>query len=202
MIMMVAACGGDDHGSQQPPDAAPPQPLACNAFAYCSTYSVHKYIGTVAAPAGGTIADGVYRLAWEIDPDNVNEDPGQDYAEAMLIRGTQFVRGDSGGRGSIVISGSHLTFQSVAHCTGGTDDGPSTDKLDYDYTAAGDQLSLFGQVSRSDGVKWTRQHVWLRVGDVCQTVANQPTDPGDSYMCRVSNCACVTAMNDTVGSCS
>ena len=107
VLLCVAACGGDDSAS---PDASPNQAaeLRCIDFAYCSTYSVRTYQGTPSTPAGGTIADGVYRLAWVVAPMAESDDGSGSRPRAIAASSARRRRGGStttcsrhcGGRGN------------------------------------------------------------------------------------------------------
>ena len=185
--------GGDDGGD---PDAA--AALVCSDFAYCSTYSVIEYEGVPPQPAGGTIPDGVYRLAWSVedDPDTEN---GQDYAEAYLFAGGQFISRFA--RGRVSKSGTTLTLTDEQYCSLGTPGDPATTSITYPYSVDGDRLMLFSEVT--DGTTtWRKMYVYVRTDAPCTTVANDPATPGDSYACRVINCVCRAAQGNTVESCS
>jgi hypothetical protein len=196
ILFLLVACGGG--GSTATPDAAQ---LRCTDFAYCSTYSVKRYQGTVDTPAGGTIRDGTYRLAWQVDPTTVTDSGTHEYAKALRIVGNQFVDGEFGYRGTLAIDGTTLTFNGVAHCSMGSE-SEGTNTTAYQFTANDDQLILFSTVTRSDGQSWKRESVFVRTDNVCQTVNSVPASPGDSYTCTVTNCVCRSAIGNTVASCT
>ena len=63
-------------------------------FAYCATYEINQYNGgTVDTPAGGAIADGMYRLAYMVNPTSANQDNNSfgDYAEGFRFEGGSYV---------------------------------------------------------------------------------------------------------------
>jgi hypothetical protein len=161
----------------------------------------------VPAAAGGTVASGLYRLAYKLIPDNVGETGGyHDELEALEISGTQynwagFFRDEIG---TIATSGAMLTFQSTRKCSRGSDGDPSTQSLAYKYTATSGQILIYDHVTRSDGVQWDQINAYVLANspqDVCTVVTSEPAAPGDSAMCTVSNCACSFAVNDTVSAC-
>lgn len=213
LVIVVAACGGgggggggDDGGGGV--DAPPAEPLTCKSIALCTTFEVKTFLGTPSTPAGGALGDGIYKLAYKLIPDDIGESGGyHDELEALEIRGDQFnwagfFRDEVG---TVTVAGTKATFQATRRCSRGTDTGDSTDKQDYPFTASAGELHLFSHVTRSDGVQWDEEQVYLRVGDpqqVCAAVANEPSTPGDSVQCTVSNCACSFAIEDTVGECT
>jgi hypothetical protein len=211
IAMVATACGGGNDGPGDGNPDGQPQPgeqLTCKSIALCTTYDVKTFLGTVSTPAGGTLQNGLYKFAYEIRPDNVNEDGGYtEDLEALVISGNQynwagFFRNELG---TLTVAGTKVTFQASRRCVRGTDTGESTNKLEYPFTATDREIHFFSHVIRSDGVEWDDEMVYLRVDDpstVCEAVANEPTTPGDSVQCRVSNCACSFAVNNTVGECN
>ncbi|HEY5928196.1 MAG TPA: hypothetical protein VIV11_41195 [Kofleriaceae bacterium] len=207
---VVCACGGEGGGDDDSPaaDAANAQPLTCKSIALCTTYDVKTFLGSVPAPAGGAVNDGLYRLAWVMDPDNVDEDAGyfQDL-DALAIRGSSFnwagfFRDDIG---TWSTSGSVMTFKHTQNCERGSDGSVSTDMREYKYTASASELRIFSHVSRSDGVEWDRMYVYVLTSspaDVCKAVTSEPSTPGDSADCQVTNCACKFAVEGTVSECT
>lgn len=208
-LAMLAACGGggdssggggaDGGGGSGSGSGSNTTPLACSDFAYCSTYKVSVYEGTVGTPAGGTIADGTYRLAWDIAPVDSGYGDSEN-AYAIYFANGQFVYGDYGERGNVAIDGTALNFDGLAHCSEGTE-STGTRQFSYEFTATGNELHLFGEVSTSS-TTFTVEHVLLRVDDVCETVDSAPSSPGDSYRCNVINCACNAAQGSPVDSCT
>jgi hypothetical protein len=210
-VFVVAACGGGGGGGgddQPSPDAQNVKPLTCSSIALCTTYDVKTFIGKVPVPEGGKVSDGLYRLAWVLDPDDIGETAGyHDDLDALAIRGgtfnwAGFFRDDIG---TISTSGTMITFKQTQHCERGTDGSASTEALDYKYTATANELHLYSHVTRSDGVQWDSMKAYVLTSspqDVCQTVSGDPTMPGDSAKCRVTNCACKFAVEGTVGECT
>jgi hypothetical protein len=204
LICLLAACGGGDDA----PAIDAPAALTCKSIALCSTYDVKTFIGTIDPPAGGAIHDGIYRLAWIMDPSSTGDSPGyHDGLDALQIRGTSynwagFFRDHIG---SISASGTAITFQKSQHCERGSDGSSTTDKLDYKYTASATELRLYSHVTRSDGTEWDRLYVYVLTSaadEVCRTVSTEPTSPGDSADCTVTNCACRFAIEGTVSTCT
>ena len=203
--IVLAACGnngnnGNNHtqsDAHPTPDAAVDAPndtpFSCADFAYCTTDTVGSYVGTVDAPAGGTIRDGMYRRAWEIAA--TASDP--DSADALEIRGNQYVSGTTMGRGTIETSGTHLTLALAEECNTGVDVGPATDETDsFDYTAEPDRLILFIAEEQ-----FVTEQVWLAVTDACATVATPPAGPGDSFSCRDAPCQCAAVTDGDIDQC-
>ena len=198
--LVVAACGGEG-------DGADPEPLTCQSIALCTTYDTKVFIGKVPAPEGGSVRDGLYRLAWAMDPDNIDEDPSYDDLDALEIRGQYFNWAGSfrDNIGAIATAGTTMTFKKSQLCERGSDGSSSTDSLEYKYTATGNELRLFSHIRRSDGVEWDRMKVYVLTSspaDVCKTVSSEPSAPGDSAICRVTNCACKFAVEGTVSTCT
>ncbi|MGE3459800.1 MAG: hypothetical protein AB7O24_32120, partial [Kofleriaceae bacterium] len=152
----LVACGSD--GSDG--DGTMDTPLQCSDFAYCSTYDVKSYIAPVPAPAGGSISDGLYRLAWTVDPPEAGIDPGTDYADAFRIDGEHFVFGDYGGRGTLSIAGTQITLHNIAHCANGEEVGTPDPVRTYEFTATTDQISLYSTTT-SGGTSWLSQSVYI-----------------------------------------
>jgi hypothetical protein len=203
----LAACGGEggaatgDAGASGGDGGSGATPLTCQDFAYCSTYDVHRYVAATGTPSGGAIRDGVYRLAWEVDPPSSNQTPGSSYAEALMFRGGKYFV-EKRYRGTIAISGTTLAFTYTGYCDLGKDDGEtSVFTNEQQYTAMSDRVILYDAV-KSGATSWLRERVFLRVDDVCRTVSSTPSSPGDSYQCTVFNCVCRTAQGSTIQACS
>jgi hypothetical protein len=214
LAITASACGGsttnssDDAAPPPPMIDAPPPKLACNSAALCTTYDVNTFLGTVPAPAGGTIRSGLYRLAWKLIPDNVGETGGyHDELESLEISGNQYRNAAffDDELGTIQTTGTAITFNASKNCPSGADGDASTNSRDYTFTATATELDLFSTVTRSDGVTWQQLSAYVLTMspmEVCQTVATTPTSPGDSAQCHVSNCACFFTLNGTVGACT
>ncbi|CAN5461726.1 hypothetical protein BH11MYX1_BH11MYX1_36730 [soil metagenome] len=209
LALAVTACGGSDSTPDSSPDGGNGSgsnggaALACRDFAYCSTYEVNQYNGTIEAPAGGAIADGTYRLAYKVNPASAGEsnDTFGDYSSGYRFRNGTYVHSDINGRGVFSISGTTLSLSRVTGCNLGTEGsaGPSTDT--YTYTATADRLVFFDDVSSSSN-HWTAMRVFLKVDDLCKTVTTTPTTPGDSYRCTVTNCACGESTQGPINACN
>lgn len=205
-MVSLAACGGaDDEGPTV--DAKPAaEPLVCSSVAFCTTYSVKTFTGTVPAPAGGTPRDGIYRLAYTLIPDNIGETAGysSDDLDVLEIRGGYFSwagfhRDEVG---TWTTAGTTLTMARTKNCERGSDSSTSTTTNDYPFTVSGSELHIYSHVTRGD-VEWDKMYVYKPAGsDVCETVASPPAAPADSAMCRVTNCACKFAVNGTVNACT
>jgi hypothetical protein len=215
LSILASACGGSTSdqmtdGKPPPTDAtsdAPPAKLACNSAALCTTYDVNTFLGTVPAPAGGTVRSGLYRLAWKLIPDNVGETGGyHDELESLETSGSGYRHAAffNDELGTFQTTGTTITFNASQYCDRGNDGDPSTNVREYKYTATATELDLFSTVTRSDGVTWQQLSAYVLTAspmDVCKTVAMTPPTPGDSAQCRVSNCACEFALNGTVPAC-
>jgi hypothetical protein len=213
VVVAIAGCGGGGSSQgdddDQPVDApATDQPLTCKSIALCTTYDVKTFIGTVPAPEGGTVKDGLYRLQYVLVPSNINETAGyRESLEALMIRGKHFNWAGFGhdSIGTITTNGPMITFNETQYCSYGSDGDAATTKVEYKYTAVGDELRIYSHVRRSDGVEWDELNVYVAASspaDVCQTVSGDPVQPGDSTKCRVTNCECNFAIEGTVNDCS
>jgi hypothetical protein len=214
-VLILSACGSSDpnngsvdasqgSGSGTKMDAAQQAPaLMCKDLAYCSTYETNQYNGTIDTPAGGTIADGVYRQAYKVNPDSAGQsnDTFGDYPQVYRFQAGTFVNSDIGGRGTFTTSGTTITFNEVANCNLGAEGNASTHTGTGMYTALSDRIIFFEQVSSGTNM-WTSMNVYLKVDDMCKTVSTVPTTPGDSYRCTVSNCACNSSTEGTVQECT
>jgi hypothetical protein len=212
VVLAMAGCGGGgsngDDDDQPAVDAATTaQPLTCKSIALCTTYDVKTFLGTVPAPEGGTVKDGIYRLQYVLVPSNVNETSGyHESLEALQIRGKYFNWAGFGHEsiGTITTNGSMIAFNKTQYCYYGTDGDATTATTEYKYTATGNELRIYSHVTRSDGVEWDELNVYVPASspaDVCQTVSADPTQPGDSTKCRVTNCECHFAIEGTVNDC-
>ena len=209
MSLVLAACGGGDDGGTSASDAPMMvEPLTCNSVAFCTTYDVKTFIGTVPTATGGKPADGMYRLAYTLIPDTVGEMATYiDDLDVLQIRGgyfnwAGFHRDEVG---TFTASGDTLTFKSTKNCDRGSDGSASTEQTDYKFTASGTELHIYSKVTRSDGVMWDKMYVYKQASnpeEICKTVTSPPASPADSAMCRVTNCACRFATNNTVNACT
>jgi hypothetical protein len=175
----------------------------CKDFAYCSTYEINQYNDTVDTAAGGPIADGVYRTAWEVNPASAGQQEGFGaYAEAYRFQNGSYVNTGTGGRGTFTTTGTTLTLTKTNNCNlgaeGDVENPPYTRTVTY--SALSDRIVFYEQ-SSSGSMTWTAMHVYLKVNDACQTVDAAPTSAGDSYRCTVVNCACNESTNGTVQLC-
>jgi len=209
-VLVLAACGGGggdgDDGSPSP-DSMMDTALTCKSVALCTTYDVKTFVGTVPAPAGGSVENGVYRLAYDLIPDDVGEQEAyRDELEVLQIRDGHFnwAAFFHDELGTYTTSGQTITFQETRRCDRGAEGEASTARTEYAYTATGDELHLYSRVMRSDGVSWDKMYVYKRTtspDDVCRTVNAEPSAPGDSARCNVTNCACSFAVEGTVDAC-
>ncbi len=208
--LMTAACGGGGGDDTPLPDGATPAvPLTCKSVALCTTHDVKTFtVATLPVAGGGTVADGVYRLAYDLIPNDIGEQPGYfDGLDVLQVRGKHynwagFHRDELG---TFTTAGTTLTFQQTRDCDRGTDGEPTTRTVEYRYTASATELHLYSRVMRSDGVSWDKVYVYKRTAspdEVCRTVPSDPAAPGDSARCTVSNCACSFAIENTVAACT
>lgn len=197
LLLACTACDDATKRISEPLNSS----LACADFAYCSTYDVHVYPGQVPAPAGGNIANGVYRRAWQVEPEGAS---GLTQADAMaiMIADGSYVGGVIGSRGTLTANGTHLTLNAAASCHLGEDLGPASFREEYEFTADRDHLYLFSEYSSSDGSSFVNMDVWVRTNRVCETVTAVPEAPGDSYTCNVVNCICSEGQGSPIAECS
>jgi hypothetical protein len=164
-------------------------------YTFCSSKSVARY-GTTSLPAanGGTIADGMYRLAYVLDTKatHVTKDDSQGYA--YLFNGGQYV-GVGFGEGSVgsftATSGDNagISFTPSASCDSAAGTPESTTRKPWTKSYAVDGA---GTLYLFDGAT---AHVLIKVPSLCSGVDAAPDAPGDSYTCHVQNCACAEAAN-------
>ena len=191
---LAAGCAGDDGGGG---DGGPP--LACDSLTLCTYAEVTTYHTTLAEPAGGTIVDGQYRLAW-IETERAADDGRLDSLMALEIRGGTFREsGNSTGYlGTITTSGTDLTMHSTERCVLSVDDGSTEASWTYGYTATANQLRLRDTVSGGSDGTWHVVRVYQRMAspdELCALESDAPTSPGDSAVCWASNCFCAYAVN-------
>ncbi|MCE9579381.1 MAG: hypothetical protein K8W52_40035 [Deltaproteobacteria bacterium] len=201
--ILISLCGCGGSSSTPGADAGPgtPAALACDSLAFCSAIQVNTYLGTVATPAGGALADGVYRLAWEVDPADSEWGGVHDSAEVIRIAGGAFVRGGGlANRGTWSTAGTTLSLQVTGACELGTELGDVSRVETYAYTATAGRLTLFDRLEQGSKT-WLRERVFVAVTDpkdLCEMAGTTPANPGDSTQCQVSNCYCSYAIGGTV----
>tara|TARA_R110002073_G_scaffold74100_2_gene181079 strand:+ start:74418 stop:75164 length:747 start_codon:yes stop_codon:yes gene_type:complete len=209
---LVFACGGGgddgekvaDGGGGGGTDSSTQSGLTCSSLALCTSFDVKQFLGEDEVATGGSIADGTYVLAWEVTSDP-SEDASEGYyssVSALVISGGEYVGAGFSyeGAGTISTSGTTLTLHKKRSCGLGEDFGESDYTSEFEYTATSDRLILHSPVQSSNGLEWINQRVFLRRGadQICTTVADEPTSPGESAQCHVSNCYCNVAENGTV----
>lgn len=189
--------GGSSGGSSSGGNAA----LTCSSLALCTTYEVKTFLGQVPAPAGGALRDGIYRLDYIVS--GASDDSFAGYktgVEALLVQGSSYVWAgfSADERGTLTASGSTLTFADRTACPRGDTGDAFSGTDEFAYTTDGETLSMFHDVTVSNGDKYVDQYVFKRVsspGDVCETVDSEPSSPGSSATCNVRNCGCVIKAN-------
>ena len=104
--------------------------------------------------------------------------------------------GADGGRGTISIVGTHLTFTKTAECNGGVEGGPGNgETFGVDFTARSpDRLILF----ITEGTSVTEE-VFLSVSNAC-TAARDAACPRPATRLRVERppCECAALVDGTI----
>lgn len=199
LVGTSVACGSDDGGDSG-------DPLTCESLTLCTYAEVTNYhVASIAEPAGGTIADGQYRLAW-VETERADDDGRLDDLEAMEIRGDQFrlSSGPRGDLGELTRSGSELTLHTTQYCDLSVASDTAEASWTYGYTATASELRLY-DVGSSGGEQWKIVRVFRKMGDpgeACDLVSSVPTAAGESAYCWSSNCFCAVAMNEELGASS
>lgn len=189
----------DDGGG--PSDAGTPSTgLECSSFTLCTHAEVMTYATTIAPASGGTVASGLYRLAW-VEASADSRAGILDDLTALEIRGSHFIwtGGIEGDRGSFSTAGDELTFHYEGRCALGRETDTDDRTVSYRYTAGGDALRLHETISGPDG--WEQVLVFVRMADpsdACALVADVPETPGSSAQCNASNCFCAFATGGTL----
>jgi hypothetical protein len=205
---LLGACGGGNQNASQDAhrdDGATSPPLTCKSAALCTTYEVKTFVTTQPAPSGGSIRDGLYRLAYDLVPANADVQAGYyDELDALEIRGGSYVWTGlfRDHMGTVATSGTSATFMHSQNCHLGAPGDPASRTDTYQYTATASELDLYATVT--EGTKsWLKMYVYVPDpgAGVCGTVSAEPTTPGDSAMCTVTNCACSFAVEGTVNQC-
>jgi hypothetical protein len=205
-LFYVAACG-DNGGKDNEPGPSQATLLTCESHVYCTTWDVRRYAQPLPAPKGGKLEDGLYRLAYTLEPEGRTDADSmpwamRDSAEAIRIAGGQFYRlGVGVGTGTYATDpGSpSITFTYSAGCTDwGTATTSTPQPRSNPYTFEEGKLTLFYEVSRGNET-WQRAHVFIPVERLCTLgeAVDSPT-PQDSYACRVRNCGCLESQNRAV----
>ena len=191
---VAAGCAGDDGG-----DGGDGVPLTCDSLTLCTYAEVTTYHTTVAEPAGGTIVDGQYRLAW-VESERADDDGRLDSLTAIEIRDGRFRESGSstGYLGTITTSGTDLTMHSTERCVLSASDGATEASGTYGYTATATQLRLRDTVSGGSDGTWHVVRVYQRMAsadELCALRSDVPSTPGESAACWASNCFCAYAVN-------
>lgn len=187
-LTVSTACGGDDSAD----------PLTCTSSTLCSYAEVTTYHTTIAAPAGGRVVDGRYRLAW-VETERAEDDGRLEDLEALELRGDSFRSsgGPRGDLGTVSLDGTSLTLHTTSRCAISVADGDAEASWTYGYTASADELRLYDTGS-SGGASWTIVRVYKRIVDpaeVCNLVSAPPSSPGPSAACFAANCFCAYAVD-------
>lgn len=195
LAVASVGCGSDDGGSGEP--------LTCASLTLCSYAEVTNYhVASIAAPQGGTIADGQYRLAW-VETERADDAGRLDDLEALEIRGDSFrlSGGPRGERGELMRSGTDLTLHTTHYCDLSVEAVTADGSWTYGYTASANELRLYDTGS-SAGEQWKIVRVFRKMGDpgeACDLVSSVPTAAGESAYCWSSNCFCAVASNEELG---
>ncbi len=172
-------------------------PLTCASYAWCGSGDVTQWNGMkLPTGRGGAIPDGLYREAYRLAERGTGTQFG-DYGSAYLFRKGSFRDlGSLGSVGTFTTDASKLTFQKTSSCDNDTGAASSSTRstfaTEYLVDEAG-QLLLFGTSSGSAGTQ-TIATVYRKVDALCRGLPTAvPAAPGDSYVCRVTNCGCTEA---------
>ena len=208
LVALVGGCGsssssstgGADVGGGQSDVGTPSTGLQCSSFTLCTYAEVMTYATTIAPASGGTVAPGMYRLAW-MEASAAKRAGMMEDLTALEIRGSEFIwtGGVQGYRGSFSTANNELTFQYAGRCDLGTQADTDDRTVSYRYTANANELRLHETVSGSDG--WEQVMVFVRMSDpsdACELVRDVPKTPGSSAQCNVSNCFCAFATGGTL----
>ncbi len=180
-------------------DGAASDALTCLSHTWCGSGSVTRWNGqTLPTARGGAIPDGLYREAYILAEKGSGTAFG-DYGEAMQFRGGA-VRtfGGLSKIGTFTSAGGKLSVAYASYCddeTGKVGDALTT-KEEIDYLVDGQgQLFIFSKSTGSAGAQ-TVAHVYLLQATLCGNLPKAvPTAPGDSYVCKVTNCGCTESTN-------
>ena len=195
LMVFAAGCGSDDDGGSG-------EALTCASLTLCSYAEVTNYhVASIAAPQGGAISDGQYRLAW-VETERAEDDGQLDDLEALEIRGSQFrASGDPrGDLGDFTRSGTELTMHTTQYCDLSAPSDTADNTWTYGYTATANELRLYDTGS-SAGTEWTIVRVFRKMsdaGEACDLVSTVPTAAGESAYCWSSNCFCAVAVNTSL----
>jgi hypothetical protein len=190
---------GDDPSDAQAGDAAPADPLTCLSHTWCGSGEVTRWKGQVLPTArGGAIPDGLYRQAYILSEKGKGTEFG-DYEGGLQIRdGYLRTYGGLSKVGTFTAANGKLSVAYTANCDDGTGATGSAstakDEIDYLVDARG-QLFLFATTTGSAGAQ-TEARVYLPQQSFCGNLPKAvPTEPGDSFVCHVTNCGCTEADN-------
>ncbi len=209
-VIATTACGGNDDGGDGDGDGdgdgadAAVEALSCGSLALCTSHEVKRFIAQPGTPQGGTIADGTYVFAWQSELRANPDDRSEGYfssVQSIVFSGGTWLGAGFGfeERGTYRTDGNNLTLTATNNCFLGSEDGDGEREISWPYTAQGNELRLFSAIT-SGNEEWVRENVYLRsdATSICNVVENEPTAPGPSAQCQVSNCYCNVAQGQTI----
>ncbi|AGC47303.1 lipoprotein [Myxococcus stipitatus DSM 14675] len=170
LSLLAVGCGNSDDGE----DGGGGSALQCSAVGWCSTwYPTSREVANPPALTGGTLADGLYRMA-----------QGSHHSQAMLIQGKSILligRSWSNFVGTWKADGGKLTVSVTGNCDE-LEEKRMTTQFTYAFAVQGNTVYLQDLETEGRPVLG-----FQKVSSLCEETA--------TFTCDSRICSCITTTN-------